>query len=115
MKAEREFGLFDRHIPALDGLRAFSILWVVFHHLPLRAGLLWSGLEFVRHRGELGVEIFFAISGFLVTRSLEQCWRSTATTAEATKEFFMRRLARIWPPYYIALGFSDVPCFCPDR
>lgn len=55
------------HTPALDGLRALSILAVLLYH----AGVAWAGGGFV------GVEVFFVLSGFLITRPLvSECRRS---------------------------------------
>lgn len=85
-------------IPSLDGLRAISILMVVGSHLyvtvaPERAQHL--------NLGNLGVRVFFVISGFLITGLL---------LAELEKKrridlpkFYFRRTLRIFPPYYFFL------------
>ncbi len=95
------------YLPSLDGLRAISILWVLTVHWPPQLSLADSG--FVK-RGALGVEIFFAISGFLVTRSLEQCVlraaRSNAGKGAVCRDFLVRRVARIWPPFFAALVWA---------
>ena len=52
------------HFPALDGLRCLSILPVIWHHSTPRP------LEGALGRGPLGVDLFFAISGFLITTLL---------------------------------------------
>jgi peptidoglycan/LPS O-acetylase OafA/YrhL len=92
-------------LPALDGLRAISILWVLSVHWPVRMGLSKHPLVM---RGALGVEIFFAVSGFLVTRSLQQCvvraQREGRGKGAVVRDFLARRVARIWPPYFLALA-----------
>jgi peptidoglycan/LPS O-acetylase OafA/YrhL len=88
-------------IDQFDGLRALAFTAVFLHHA-VHAPLLW-----------MGVDLFFVLSGFLITRNLltlrEQC-----TTGRALGVFFYRRLLRIVPPYYLALaaigfyhGFPD--------
>ncbi len=93
--------------PALDGVRAISILWVIFYHLPVS---IPSWLTPLRNRGELGVELFFSISGFLVTRSLFQCIDKSRAgeripLLKTAKDFILRRVARIFPPYFLLLAF----------
>jgi len=96
-----------RYLPALDGLRAISILWVLSVHWPMNLAL--SELGIVK-RGAFGVEIFFAISGILVTRSLHQCVvrasRSMQSKGAIARDFIVRRVVRIWPPYFLALGVA---------
>jgi peptidoglycan/LPS O-acetylase OafA/YrhL len=96
--------LLHRYMPSLDGLRGVAILWVILHHLP---GQLGPDANFIAKRGAVGVELFFAISGFLVTRSLYQCVARAAQrrgmTLAVVRDFAARRIARIWPPYFLAL------------
>jgi len=99
------FGLFER-FPVFDGVRGVSILWVLLHHLPIP---LTGWLGWIAVRGDLGVELFFAVSGFLVTRSLYQCiWqapgRDAAPTSGIVRDFLARRVSRIFPPYYATLA-----------
>jgi peptidoglycan/LPS O-acetylase OafA/YrhL len=77
-------------IDQFDGLRACAFLAVFFHHA-LRAPLLW-----------MGVDQFFVLSGFLITRNLLSL-REQATTSSAFRVFYARRLLRIVPPYYVAI------------
>jgi peptidoglycan/LPS O-acetylase OafA/YrhL len=94
----RENELTKKYFPFLDGLRAVAILWVILHHLPIA---LPGWLNEIRIRGDLGVELFFSISSFLVFRSLHQCMLKNN---EDKFEFLKRRLFRIFPPYFFTLG-----------
>lgn len=78
-------------IPALDGLRAVSILLVVLSHLGL--GRYVPGL--------LGVTIFFFISGFLITRQLLA--ELARDDRIALARFYARRLLRLYPAFLIAI------------
>jgi peptidoglycan/LPS O-acetylase OafA/YrhL len=77
-------------IDQFDGLRALAFLGVFLHH-GMKVPLLW-----------MGVDLFFVLSGFLITRNL-LVLREQATTRSAFAVFFYRRLLRIIPPYYAAL------------
>jgi peptidoglycan/LPS O-acetylase OafA/YrhL len=105
--ADKQDSPLYRHMPALDGFRGIAILWVLSLHLP---GQMEPGANPIARRGALGVELFFAISGFLVTRSLYQCIarasRSGAGTKATVRDFLARRVARIWPPYFLMVGVA---------
>jgi len=98
----------------LDGIRAISIIWVVLHHLPVSVP---PWLEAIRLRGDLGVELFFAVSGFLVTRSLWQCVERAPENSKRTVlyDFFIRRTSRIFPPYYLTLLGLTVVALVADK
>lgn len=92
------------HLPALDGLRALAVLVVVQHNVSLLHGdhgLLVRQLENMLHRGWMGVQLFFVLSGFLITRILLDSQRSP----EYFKSFYSRRALRIFPLYYATLIF----------
>jgi len=72
--------------PGLDGLRGIAIALVVARHL--------SPAE-SRFPGYVGVDVFFVLSGFLITSLLLREW--TATNDIAIGSFYRRRLARLYP------------------
>lgn len=91
------------HIPGLDGLRAIAVLLVLMTHSFQTAGFPdWAPLKYLCHQGVVGVDIFFVISGFLITtllmRELER------TDRIHLKRFYLRRFIRIMPAY-VALMF----------
>lgn len=96
------FGRFS----VLNGLRGVTLFWVMFVHLPMLA--VPGFLEVPHNTWRFGVDFFFAISGFLVTRSLYQCLASAEKKGQGMREgiteFLIRRVARIFPPYYFILG-----------
>lgn len=83
----------------LDGLRAFSILAVLWHHTyEIPTG--WRATE----RGFLGVDLFFVISGFLIVTLL---LRERDRASISLKNFYIRRFLRIFPVYYgVLIGLS---------
>jgi len=88
-------------LPILDGLRAIAILIVVPHNLNLMvasggvAYLFVAGLD----RGWIGVQLFFVLSGFLITGIL----LDARDAPSYYRPFFVRRVLRIFPLYYATL------------
>jgi peptidoglycan/LPS O-acetylase OafA/YrhL len=91
----------ERTIPSLDGLRAFSVLFVILGHT--RSTFL-DGLPFLRpfRDGELGVNVFFVISGFLITQILLR--EADSYGHVSVGRFYIRRAFRIFPPFYAFLA-----------
>jgi peptidoglycan/LPS O-acetylase OafA/YrhL len=89
-------------IPSLDGLRAISIMLVIFGHAIGSKGFIGiSALPFLWPLSILGVTVFFVISGFLITRIL---LREMATPGGLRlSKFYLRRTLRIFPPFYFYL------------
>src|SRR5688500_6337330 len=90
-------------IPSLDGLRAISIVLVLFGHLAGTRGFpVPTSLGNFLSTAELGVHIFFVISGFLITQLLlDELARKQRI---AVGRFYLRRTLRIFPPYYVFIG-----------
>jgi peptidoglycan/LPS O-acetylase OafA/YrhL len=80
--------LEGKHVPSLDGFRAVAILLVLGLHI---------AYNFIP--GRLGVEIFFVLSGFLITRLLLEEHRRTG--AVSLRRFYGQRAFRIFPAYYV--------------
>jgi peptidoglycan/LPS O-acetylase OafA/YrhL len=86
-------------IPSLDGLRAISILLVVFGHLIGTRGFILpeAPCRFF-NLSDMGVRVFFVISGFLITNLLLQ--ELDARNNIHLTKFYFRRTFRIFLPYY---------------
>ena len=83
------------HIAALDGVRGFAVLGVMATHL-------FAGAQLPRYinlplsMGVAGVDLFFVLSGFLITGIL----RDSLGDARYFRKFYVRRVLRIFPLYY---------------
>lgn len=100
-------GPLSGRIPSLDGLRAISVTLVILSHLVLNGFISISGpLRRLFFVGDLGVQVFFVISGFLITTLL---LRELDTAGHIDlKAFYLRRTLRIWPPFYAYLAALGV-------
>lgn len=85
------------HLPALDGLRAVALLLVLLFHARI------PGFS----NGDLGVDVFFVLSGFLITGIL---LRSEGRGGVSYAEFYRRRALRLLPAYLVVL----VVCVAAD-
>jgi peptidoglycan/LPS O-acetylase OafA/YrhL len=101
------------YFPNLNGVRFIAAFSVLIHHTEQIKYLM--GLQnnygnfFIKNMGKLGVGLFFVLSGFLITYLLlsEKQRRGDIST----KDFYIRRILRIWPLYFIIviLGFFVFP------
>jgi peptidoglycan/LPS O-acetylase OafA/YrhL len=89
--------------PALDGIRGLAIIWVVLYNttnlLPPTQHGAWHLVAYLVHPGWIGVQLFFALSGFLITGAL----LDTQQTTNYFRAFYARRALRILPLYYTVL------------
>ena len=92
-------------IPGLDGLRALAILIVIAGHLnvrfedqPSHRSLLWR----MAGSGGIGVDVFFVLSGYLITTLLVREFERHGRIDLA--KFWLRRAFRILPAFYLYLG-----------
>jgi peptidoglycan/LPS O-acetylase OafA/YrhL len=85
-------------MPSLDGLRAISIGLVFLGHLQRTAGFgvfpPWAQVDF----GNIGVRVFFVISGYLITTLLLRELQKSGTIS--ISQFYVRRAFRIFPAFY---------------
>lgn len=102
------------YFPNLNGLRFIAALMVLIHHveqLKNKFGFenFYNELPFIPVIGKLGVVLFFVLSGFLITYLLFVEEDTTRTIS--IKDFYIRRLLRIWPLYYliVILSFFILP------
>jgi peptidoglycan/LPS O-acetylase OafA/YrhL len=95
MKAIPNFEEFQsqKHFLLLDGIRAIAILAVLWHHSSGQT-LSWELFD----RGYLGVDLFFVLSGFLITHLLIKEERTKGSIS--LSKFYARRTLRIFPLYY---------------
>jgi peptidoglycan/LPS O-acetylase OafA/YrhL len=92
----------SKRIPQLDAVRGIAILLVILHNEssalpPLRLERLFAN-------GWMGVDLFFVLSGFLITGILVDAKQSD----DYFRNFYARRCLRIWPLYYSLLVFMFV-------
>jgi peptidoglycan/LPS O-acetylase OafA/YrhL len=94
-------GALPARMPALDGLRAIAVLLVVPHNFNLMVALGGAAYFVVvgLQRGWIGVQLFFVLSGFLITGIL----LDTRGAPGYFRSFFVRRVLRIFPLYYFTL------------
>lgn len=91
-----------RHFGNLDGVRALAILAVLWHHSPLMP--LLSDRFLIASRGFVGVDLFFVLSGFLITTLLLR--EERAKGRFSLRGFYWRRALRILPVYLLVVGFA---------
>jgi len=104
---ERESLIVGKHYPAIDGLRGLAVLLVMWFHSSyfvfVAAEQPMEGAAWVYYifsvMGETGVDLFFVLSGFLITGILID----TRHQKNNFKHFYIRRALRIFPLYYTAL------------
>ncbi|MCW3122595.1 MAG: acyltransferase [Flavipsychrobacter sp.] len=108
-----------KHIKGLDTLRAFAVIFVIIEHFGVWFDDTTPAGRFTRcfiiPGGGFGVNLFFVLSGFLITAILLKAKAEpSATPATIIKSFYIRRSLRIFPIYYLLLlllcfiGYPDV-------
>ena len=98
------------YLPTLDGWRALAVLGVIFGH----AELAWRGMDvlppwaryLIGGSSTKGVQLFFAISGFLITSRLVEEWHGFGRIS--LKRFYVRRAFRILPPALTYLAILSI-------
>jgi peptidoglycan/LPS O-acetylase OafA/YrhL len=97
-------------VPALDGVRGLAILMVLLFHFVAQTtatNRFEAGVNWVLDFGVFGVDLFFVLSGFLITGILYD----SRADPDYFRTFYMRRVLRIFPLYYgvLAVVFFVVP------
>jgi len=93
--------------PVLDGVRGLAVSLILFHHLVYSSGIdrqFWPDLQLFRlaYSSWLGVDLFFVLSGFLITGILYEAKGSPLFF----RSFYGRRVLRIFPLYFGFLAFA---------
>jgi peptidoglycan/LPS O-acetylase OafA/YrhL len=101
------------YFPNLNGLRFIAAFMVIIHHLEQMLSIFgydnyWDN-KIIKSIGGLGVELFFVLSGFLITYLL--LTEEARTKKISIRSFYIRRILRIWPLYYfiVILAFFILP------
>lgn len=105
--AKRDIGIRAsssiEYVGGLDGLRAIAVVWVMLKHYTspfnqifVQESHVWRVFQQVVDLGWLGVDIFFVISGFLITKILST---HPVTTWPTYRHFILRRVKRLIPAY----------------
>lgn len=85
--------------PDIDGLRSIAVMVVVLFH---------AGFDTLSG-GFIGVDVFFVISGFLITKLLVTEYEATGRVDFA--QFYLRRVRRLFPALFTVLAVSMIPAF----
>jgi peptidoglycan/LPS O-acetylase OafA/YrhL len=99
------------HITPLDGLRGIAVILVLCFHFAWTfpdEGLLAHVFHRVLWVGWIGVDLFFVLSGYLITRGLVA--KSDQPVGTRLRKFWARRVLRIFPLYYIVLIVGSGVC-----
>ncbi len=94
--------IIRQRMPTLDGLRAFAILSVLWHNTTAgqyHGNAILNIIDLLANAGWLGVQLFFVLSGFLITGIL----LDSTNAPRRFINFYGRRFLRIFPPYYSLL------------
>ncbi|THU41531.1 acyltransferase [Niastella caeni] len=95
----QENSVTGNYILQLDGLRFFAVGGVMSGH--------WLNISYLKNINPFfasaGVNLFFVLSGFLITQILLQVKKNGVSTPLALKQFYIRRFLRIFPLYYFVI------------
>lgn len=94
------------YLPQLDGLRAIAVTLVLLVHcvmVPGQGTTAWI-LRNVLSNGWIGVDLFFALSGYLITSILLRA----RARPHYFRNFYARRFLRIFPPYYAVIAILSI-------
>lgn len=87
------------YVPGLDGLRAIAILSVMFYHFEVFSA------------GWIGVQLFFVLSGYLITKGLAAEKNKVDQFGSYIKIFYLKRILRIFPLYFLYVACFLAFCY----
>ena len=106
------------HMLQLDALRAFAVLAVLVSHFSPTSTKFFTLARLI-DLGGLGARLFFVLSGFLITgillRSKRYCEKDGLPVLHAFRQFYARRVLRIFPLFYLVLGLAAALNIPPVR
>ena len=85
--------------PDIDGLRAIAVMTVILFH----AGFTWM------QGGYVGVDVFFVISGYLITRKLAEEYKRSGKIS--FKKFYTSRIRRLFPALFVTILFTSIAAY----
>lgn len=102
-----------RYYAEIDGLRFMAIAFVILYHLSERSVRQFEHLGYddatvkfwkaFFHIGDVGVHLFFVISGYVIAKPFLEHYALKETTAFSIKNFYKRRITRLEPPYLLVM------------
>ena len=100
--------MLTKHLPGLNSLRFFAAFFVVISHANIsmiKLGIYPQYNVAFLNKGGDAVDFFFTLSGFLITYLL--FWEIKETQTVSIRNFYIRRILRIWPLYFliVLIGF----------
>lgn len=87
-----------KYRPEIDGLRFLAVMLVILHHLEIS---LFSG-------GFIGVDVFFVISGYLITSIL---FKEATNGGVSFADFYKRRVVRLAPAFFVVVFFTSFTAY----
>jgi len=106
-----------KYMKQLDALRALAVTGVLYHHW---INSKTDPIPIFKHSinwGLIGVDLFYVLSGFLITgillKSKQQITTGKQTIYSCLKTFFVRRILRIFPIYYLTLAVAYLLSITP--
>ena len=101
VQKSQQSNIVKRHFHTFDALRFFAFLKVFLLHIPVFA---FPWFNYLKAGGGIGVQFFFVLSGFLITYII--CEEKKQTGSLNLRNFFVRRILRIWPLYYLMIAVA---------
>lgn len=96
------------YFPGLHALRFLAAIAVLFGHIELLKSYMelpnMYDVSFIKESGRIAVTLFFVLSGFLISYLLFE--EKASTQRIQLKKFYIRRILRIWPLYFLLVGLA---------